>query len=68
MNKPDRAKCDLHSDRLVRALGGTLVCAHCRGTIPASAVVTFEGSDYVRYFCGGDCLSAWCARNSRQQG
>jgi hypothetical protein len=42
------------------ALGETLVCAQCRGTIPASAAVTFEGSDYVRHFCGGDCLADWC--------
>lgn len=42
------------------ALGGTLVCAQCQGKIPASAAVTFEGSDYVRHFCGGDCLADWC--------
>jgi hypothetical protein len=56
------ATCDLHRGRVpLEALAGTLVCA-CHGKIPASAAVTFEGSDYVRYFCGEDCLSDWCAR------
>ena len=41
-------------------LGGTLTCAQCGGKIPASAAVTFEGSDYVRHFCGDDCLADWC--------
>ena len=31
-------------------------------TIPASVAVTFEGSDYVRHFCGSDCLADWCER------
>lgn len=61
MRRKSTAKCDLHAGRLPRkALGETLVCARCGGRIPASAAVTFEGSDYVRYFCGSDCLAGWC--------
>lgn len=54
-------KCDLrHGDLPADALGETLVCEQCDGRIPASAAVTFEGSDYVRHFCGRDCLAGWC--------
>lgn len=61
MSSKRTAKCDLHAGHLPRkALGETLVCARCDGRIPASAAVTFEGSDYVRYFCGHDCLAGWC--------
>lgn len=60
--------CDLHHGRLPRqALGTTLVCGKCRGRIPASAAITFEGSDYVRYFCGEDCLADWCSKTGRLQ-
>ncbi|MCC7487087.1 MAG: DUF3330 domain-containing protein [Burkholderiales bacterium] len=61
--KRDAGNCDPHAGRLPReALDEVLVCLQCGGTIPASAAVTFEGSDYVRHFCGGDCLAGWCAR------
>lgn len=54
-------KCDLPNGKIPGdALGETLVCEQCGGRIPASAAVTFEGADYVRYFCGPDCLAGWC--------
>lgn len=56
-------KCDLHDGGIPGdALGETLVCEQCGGRIPASAAVTFEGSDYVRHFCGRDCLAGWSER------
>lgn len=54
-------KCDLHGKRIPRkAFETALVCSRCGAPIPASAAVTFEGSDYVRHFCGSDCLADWC--------
>ena len=62
-------KCDPHTGRLPRQrLGATLTCSHCGGRIPASAAVTFEGSDYVRHFCGEDCLAGWCAGTGQREG
>lgn len=62
MSKKAR-NCNLLDDNLPRErLGAMLVCEHCRGRIPASAAVTFEGSDYVRHFCGADCLARWCEK------
>lgn len=48
------------------AFDATLVCAHCRGRIPPSAAVTFEGADYVWHFCGSDCLAVWCEKMLRE--
>lgn len=60
--------CDLHHARPSgEALGTSLVCGKCGGGIPASAAITFEGSDYVRHFCGEDCLADWCARAGKLQ-
>lgn len=47
------------------AFARPLDCPRCGGKIPASAAVTFEGSDYVRFFCGRDCLAGWCERMQR---
>lgn len=63
MTEKNPVTCDWHAGNLQRpALGVTLVCGECGGRIPASAAVTFEGSDYVRHFCGPDCLADWCAK------
>jgi hypothetical protein len=63
-----KAKCDLHAGRLPReALGEALICARCGGKIPASAAATFEGAEYVRHFCGSDCLAGWCDAMPRQR-
>lgn len=65
-NRP--VKCDLHQGLPPRKLmGKTLVCDQCGGRIPASAAATFEGSDYVRHFCGRDCLAGWCAGTGKKQ-
>lgn len=39
-----------------------LTCELCREEIPSSAVVTFEGADYVFHFCGPGCLEIWKLR------
>ncbi len=59
-------KCDLHrADFPAEAFARPLDCPRCGGKIPASAAVTFEGADYVRFFCGRDCLAGWCERMHR---
>ncbi len=34
-------------------------CFTCLKLVPKSAANSFEGEDYVRYFCGNDCYKAW---------
>lgn len=34
-------------------------CEVCFAEIPDTAAKTFEGSDYIHYFCGLDCLGEW---------
>lgn len=34
-------------------------CYTCLKLVPKSAANTFEGEDYVRYFCGNKCYAAW---------
>lgn len=39
-------------------------CELCLAEIPASAVESFEGTDYVHHFCGLDCLGKWQAKQN----
>jgi nitroreductase len=34
-------------------------CFTCLKLIPKSAANSFEGEDYVRYFCGNECFTEW---------
>jgi len=34
-------------------------CYSCLKQVPKSAANTFEGEDYVRYFCGNKCYAEW---------
>lgn len=34
-------------------------CGVCLTEIPATVAKTFDGPDYVHYFCGLDCLGKW---------
>ena len=34
-------------------------CYTCLKQVPKSAANTFEGEDYVHYFCGNKCYAAW---------
>jgi len=36
-----------------------LTCGVCMAEIPQTVGLTFDGPDYVAYFCGLDCLEAW---------
>lgn len=42
----------------------SVACATCRKDVPASAARTFEGEDYVVYFCGIDCYDRWRQRRN----
>jgi len=34
-------------------------CYTCLKLVPKSSANTFEGDDYVRYFCGNECYAKW---------
>jgi len=34
-------------------------CENCCKLIPESTGLTFEGSDYIRHFCGDECYETW---------
>lgn len=34
-------------------------CYTCLKLVPKSAANSFEGEDYIRYFCGNECYSEW---------
>lgn len=38
-------------------------CEVCEGEIPLSEAKSFEGEDYVAYFCGLNCYSEWKRRS-----
>lgn len=43
-----------------RVAGSGLVrCAECLKQVPAERAVKSETEDYVRHFCGLDCLHRW---------
>lgn len=44
-----------------------LSCDICKKEIPPSAGLTPEGSDYVRHFCGLECLEEWRKKNNEKQ-
>lgn len=48
-----------HEERAARAAPRTVACTQCRKEIPASAATSAEGADYVRHFCGNECLARW---------
>ena len=43
-----------------KALETPIECEHCHTRIPATVAFSFEGADYIYYFCGPLCLDAWC--------
>lgn len=40
-----------------------VACDVCMTEIPAALAKTFEGPDYVLYFCGLECLGKWQAEH-----
>ena len=40
-----------------------LKCSACLKDIPHSVAKSFEGQDYVHYFCGLNCRAAWEKNN-----
>ncbi len=36
-----------------------VACSTCLAEIPADVAKSFEGPDYVQYFCGLECLERW---------
>ena len=34
-------------------------CERCHAEIPATVALSFEGSEYLYYFCGPACFDAW---------
>ena len=40
-------------------------CYTCLKQVPKSAANSFEGDDYVRYFCGNDCYAEWKNQTQR---
>lgn len=60
--------CDTHVGQVQSdTIDTCLVCDKCGTSIPASAAISFEGSDYVRHFCGDDCLFDWCSATAKLQ-
>jgi len=45
------------------ALDRPIRCRHCGSPIPASSALHSEGADYIRHFCGEDCLARWCSED-----
>lgn len=59
-------RCELegHRDLSPASLDTPLQCGSCGEPIPASSALSFEGEDYLRYFCGAGCLADWCRKTS----
>ncbi len=43
-----------------KSLETPIECEHCHAKLPASVAFSFEGADYIHYFCGPRCISTWC--------
>ncbi len=43
-----------------KSLETPIECEHCHAKVPATVAFTFEGADYIHYFCGPRCISTWC--------
>lgn len=46
--------------------GPTLPCEMCMKEIPESVAQSYEGPDYVLYFCGNDCFDKWEHQQARK--
>jgi hypothetical protein len=44
-----------------------LTCDCCHNEVPLSAALTPEGMDYVRHFCGTDCLEKWRKQQKKEE-
>lgn len=64
--EPGMRRCELEDPRDLpsTSLDTPLHCGSCGEAIPASSALSFEGEDYLRYFCGTGCLADWCHRVS----
>ena len=40
-------------------------CHACLKLIPKSAAMSFEGEEYIQYFCGQDCYAEWQKRTKK---
>lgn len=43
-------------------------CYACLKLIPKSAAMSFEGEDYLKFFCGHDCYVEWQKRTKNWLG
>jgi YHS domain-containing protein len=54
-------------------LQGQVSCQVCRREVPRSLAQSREGSDYLYYFCGAECVEEWqqqekSAEQAREKG
>ena len=49
------------------ATNAIVSCEVCLTEIPKSVARSYEGPDYVYYFCGGDCYQKWQAQNGMRE-
>lgn len=63
MDEPVEKISDKNAD--LNAPHTTVACKVCLKEIPTSLAHTFDGPDYVYYFCGLDCLGEWEAKGRR---
>ena len=49
------------------ATNAIVSCEVCLTEIPKSVARSYEGPDYVYYFCGGDCYQKWQAQKGKRQ-
>ncbi len=40
-------------------------CNVCQNEVPKSVAKSFEGSDYVFYFCGPNCYDNWLKKRDK---
>ena len=55
------------NDKPVPAEPKLIDCEICFKEIPESIVMTEEGEDYVRHFCGLECYTALKEKNGKTQ-
>lgn len=62
------SECIIHSGSQPpqNALDTPIECSRCGSKVPSSTALSLEGADYLRYFCGQDCLAQWCERNRKR--
>lgn len=62
------SECIIHSRSQLpqKALDMPIECSRCGSKVPSSTALSLEGADYLRHFCGPDCLAQWCRKGTRR--